>query len=287
MKVFVTIIFVLASCVVFSNAYSFDSRSQKELKLPSESTVYKGKSQCGHFFKYGSPAILNRGYANHSFYTCRRAYASMYDPNLKVPIWVAEHLNSSTIKGSANREGLDFVQDPLVPAIYQASHHDYYRSGYQKGHMAPAADFKGDQLALNESFLFTNSVPQSPQQNMRVWSYLEKSVRQLVRRRGHLFIVTGPVFLTPNPLRIKSSISVPDALYKIILDPTTDSTIGFIIPNNNNVSDDFMRYQTSVREIEKITKIDFNPILSRSRADEIENSFGEILMPSFLPQDRF
>ena len=37
---------------------------------------------------------------------------------------------------------IDFIQDPLVPSIYQASHQDYFRSGYQKGHMAPAADFK-------------------------------------------------------------------------------------------------------------------------------------------------
>lgn len=267
-----------------SNA--FQIKHQPDLLLPIESSVRKGANSCPNFFKFGAPYILDTTTSQRSFFSCRRAYASMYDPNLKVPIWVAEHLVGKDTKGSASRNNIDFIQDPLVPSIYQASHQDYFRSGYQKGHMAPAADFKNDQVALNESFLFTNSIPQAPQQNMRVWNYLESSVRQLLRRRQELYVVTGPVFLNPRPNKINNSVSVPDAVFKVIHDPSTDTMTAFMVPNGDSVSDDFTQYQTTVREIEKKTGINFNPKLTRSQADTMEVNGGDIIMPKFVPRER-
>lgn len=47
-----------------------------------------------------------------------------------------------------------------MPDLYKAKLSDYLRSGYDRGHMAPAADCKYSQNAMDETFYLSNIAPQ-------------------------------------------------------------------------------------------------------------------------------
>jgi endonuclease G len=235
-------------------------------------TVTQGKPNpnCAQFQVYGYPATSDTKILRRGFYTCRIGYAALYDPAERTPLWVAEHVSKINFAGAAERDQLDFVPDPDIPSGALPSQSDYERSGFDRGHMAPAADFKSSQLAMNATFQFANAIPQTPQSNRGVWKQLEDATRELAIRRGELYVITGPVFSTPQRARLNGRISIPDAVFKILVDPKARSMTGFIIPNTASVGKDFRVYQVKVRDVERSTGLNFNPQLSRSLADKME-----------------
>ena len=97
-------------------------------------------------------------------------YTVSYNKDLKIPNWVSYELTREETKGKEKR-GNRFIADPLVTGPI-ATNADYTRSGYDKGHMAPAADMKWSPEAMKESFYFSNMCPQHPQLNRRGWKNL-------------------------------------------------------------------------------------------------------------------
>ena len=81
---------------------------------------------------------------------------------LRHPNWVAEHITAETLKAGegVGRGNSQFKEDPTVPDLYKAKLSDYLRSGYDRGHMAPAADCKNSQSAMDETFYLSNIAPQ-------------------------------------------------------------------------------------------------------------------------------
>lgn len=96
---------------------------------------------CPQLQAYGYPAASDSKTLRRAFYTCRVGYASLYDPAERIPLWVAERVRRINFSGNAERDQLDFIQDTDIPvdALPRAS--DYAGSGFDKGHMAPAANF--------------------------------------------------------------------------------------------------------------------------------------------------
>ena len=116
----------------------------------------------------------------------------MYDPKYKIPKWVKYELMSTETDGPYSRKGLNFCQDPSAN-LPQADDYDYKNSGWSKGHMAPAADFKWSRQAMIETFYYTNCCPQNQSLNSGQWNTLEKKVREWANRYGSVTVVTGPL----------------------------------------------------------------------------------------------
>jgi len=70
------------------------------------------------------------------------------------------------------------VEARIYPA-HRSSLKDYCRSGYDRGHMVPAADQTFSQEAMNETFYLSNICPQNAHLNRVYWSKIEKSIRIL------------------------------------------------------------------------------------------------------------
>lgn len=253
--------------LAFLSGISFADALTQE--VPSV-TQGKPNIKCPQFQVYGYPSTTDKKILRRGFYTCRIGYAALYDPAERIPLWVAEHVRRSNFSGNAERDELDFVPDFDIPSGAMASPSDYAGSGFDKGHMAPAANFKSSQAAMNATFRFANAVPQAPQCNRGIWKKLEDATRELAIRRGDLYVVTGPIFFGATRNRLKNRVSIPDATYKILIDAKSNSMTGFVIPNSSSPGRKFRNYQVKVREIEKLTGLNFNPNLSRTMADKME-----------------
>lgn len=120
-----------------------------------------------------------------------KGYTVSYNKDLKIPNWVSYELTRQETKGKEKRSD-NFIADPLVKGTI-ATNADYARSGYDKGHMAPAADMKWSPEVMKESFYFSNMCPQHPQLNRRGWKNLEEKIRDWAIADSAIIIICGPI----------------------------------------------------------------------------------------------
>lgn len=192
----------------------------------------------------------------------RKGYTSCYSPSLMQPLWVAWTLSADRCKGIVSRDTEVFTEDVSVERP-RADTYDYNGSGYDRGHMCPAADNKWNKVAMAQSFLMSNICPQHPELNRGDWNEIEQQCRIWAKKYGEIYIVCGPVFLNRSHKKIgKHKITVPDAFFKVVLRTKPQvCAIGFICKNTaGNHKTDF--YVNSVKEVERITGYKFFPEIS-------------------------
>ena len=273
---------VITSLLLSNSALGKEKVAKAELIVVSAPSVTQGRpnNNCPQFQVFGYPVIADPKVLRRAFYTCRMGYAGLYDPSERTPLWIAEHLTKSGFAGDAQREYLDFIPDPDIPRGAMPKPGDYAKSGFDKGHLAPAADFKNSQAAMTEAFQFGNAVPQAPESNRHTWKQLEDATREIALRRGEIFVVSGPIYSQSPRRKLGNSVSIPDATFKILIDAKGRTMTGFVVPNSPDVDKDFRVYQVKIREIEKLTGLNFNPNLSRLEADKLEVlTGGDWVMP--------
>lgn len=202
----------------------------------------------------------------------RTGYTVSYNSATRLPNWVAWQLTSAHTSGPYKRGGIDFAEDEEV-AEPRATDNDYYRSGYDRGHMCPSADNKWSETAQRESFLFTNICPQNHSLNAGDWNEMEQQCRRWANELGSIYIVSGPILYKGKHKTIgKNKVVVPEAFFKVVLcTKGTPKAIGFIYKNQpgNRPKGD---YVNTVDEVERITGIDFFPALPDDVEDKVEAS---------------
>ena len=198
-----------------------------------------------------------------------------FNPELNIPNWVAWELNSSKLIERESRAG-HFYPDPDIPRGIETG--DYSNSGYDRGHMCPAADNKWDKQAMRESFYMTNICPQHHNLNRGDWKELEDDCRRWVEESGTIYIACGPILYKNDISYIgeERKIRVPNAFFKVILaglDEGKPRAIGFIYKNTsgNNPLD---HYVNSVDQVERITGLDFFSQLPDDVENEIESNYN-------------
>lgn len=208
----------------------------------------------------------------------RQGFTISYNKTTKTPNWVAWHLTKGHTYGRIQRETQAFQEDSSVPAP-RATLDDYYNSRYDRGHMCPAGDNKWSEQSMSQTFLLSNICPQNHGLNKNAWNDLEIQCRDWAREYNSVDIVCGPVYRTATrsdgKMRAsafqkyigRNKVWVPDAFFKVVLcRGRQPKAIGFIYENRGGqqrMSD----CMCSVDDIERITGIDFYPLL----ADDVEN----------------
>ena len=202
----------------------------------------------------------------------RTAYTASYNSDTRLPNWVAWQLTAEHTSGPHKRGGIDFAEDEDVPEP-RATDWDYYRSGYDRGHLCPSADNKWSEAAQRESFLFTNICPQNHSLNAGDWNEMEQQCRRWADELGSIYIVSGPILYKGRHKTIgKNKVVVPEAFFKVVLCTEGEpKAIGFIYKNQpgNRPKGD---YVNSVDEVERITGIDFFPALPDDVESRVEAS---------------
>ena len=199
--------------------------------------------------------------------------------------WVAHIISKDVAKGRTTRSN-DFRQDPLV-STGSAEEADYFLKskktdgdweydgyGYDRGHLAPSADFRWNQTALSESYFYSNMTPQHPDFNRGAWAELESYIRgYAIENNVDVFVVTGPV-LNENLSKVERSINgltLPEYHFKVAIDPLNAQAIGFLMPNEK-CELPLEAYAKSIDEIEELTGLDFFNGLEDNMEMAIEKS---------------
>lgn len=183
-------------------------------------------------------------------------YTVSYNKNWKIPNWVAYQLTAQETMGEVPRSN-NFFPDPQAGGVVTSTY-DYRNSGYDRGHMAPAADMKWSQAAMNESFYLSNICPQNHNLNDGDWRVLEEKVRNWAKKYGHIYIACGPIVTENHHTIGYNEIAVPEKFFKVLLKETDGiyETIGFLFSNEAGHKP-LSSYAVSVDSIEAITNIDF------------------------------
>lgn len=200
-----------------------------------------------------------------------KGYTVSYNYDWKIPNWVAYELTDIEVKGEVPRYNR-FKPDPMVPQNATATTDDYKHSGYDRGHMAPAADMKWDEQVMKESFYLSNICPQNPNLNGGVWKDLEEQVRDLATQKGNIFVVCGPIVNNTEQTIGANKVVVPQAFYKVLLQEDEGKlyAIGFIYENKSG-RQPMSTYAKTIDEVEEITNIDFFPSLPDRIEKRIES----------------
>ncbi|HEX8285719.1 MAG TPA: DNA/RNA non-specific endonuclease [Pyrinomonadaceae bacterium] len=202
-------------------------------------------------------------------------FAVSYHRDKGRPNWVSWHLASSWL-GSTPRQD-DFRNDTTLPAgWYQVQGTDYSGSGFDRGHHCPSADRTLTVADNSSTFLMTNMLPQSPDNNQGPWANMENYLRTLVTSGNELYIVmggsgsggTGSNGGTTTTIA-GGKVAVPSQVWKVVIVlpsgtndvtrvTTSTRTIAVLMPNTQGIrAADWKTYRVSVDQIESATGYDF------------------------------
>ncbi|MEI6277343.1 MAG: DNA/RNA non-specific endonuclease [Prolixibacteraceae bacterium] len=199
------------------------------------------------------------------------AYTLNYSEPNEQAQWVAYLLTKEHVSNKVAKRTNKFIIDPLV-STGSANNSDYLKSGYDKGHLAPAGDMSWSSIAMAESFYFSNMSPQTPAFNRGIWNKLEAKVRDWAIEYDSLYIVVGGIFKDNQPTIGTDKVSVPKSFYKVILKYSRGDVkgIGFLIPNKGS-DQPLQSFACSINSIEALTGIDFYPLLPDAEETAIES----------------
>lgn len=204
----------------------------------------------------------------------REGYALGYSETHEQAAWVIYRLTAEEVKTKAAKRDDSFKEDPAIPTG-SATLADYRNSGFDRGHLAPAADMGYSVQTMEDSFYMSNMSPQSPDFNRGVWKRLEEQIRAFAITEGDIYIVTGPV-LPKTKTEAKSigdnEVTVPSAFYKVIWDRTPpEKMLGFVLPNegSNRTLKDFA---VTVDAVEQLTGLNFFSELPTEKQEDLEST---------------
>lgn len=196
-------------------------------------------------------------------------FSLVYNDSAEQADWVSYRISIHDIERNIERTN-DFREDTLVKSG-SASLSDYSGSGYDRGHLAPAAIMKTSNEAMSESFLMSNISPQLPSFNRGVWKRLEEKIRFWSEKFDSLLVISGPILDNPIDTIGSNQVLVPSAYFKTIIAFKGEDKrgIAFLLPHESS-SASLYSFATSIDHIEELKEYDFYCNLSISDLNTIE-----------------
>ncbi|OAV98245.1 hypothetical protein PTTG_00300 [Puccinia triticina 1-1 BBBD Race 1] len=279
-------------------------QQQHFFSAPQAPPIPHHSSSLQEILRFGNPGPISDFFA-------REAYAVGYDRRTRNPAWTAEHLTSSNLKSGdgddkPDRSHSTFHEDMSIPSQFRSKLSDYFRSGYDRGHMVPAADAKRSQSAMNQTFLLSNIAPQVGEGfNRDYWAHLEGFVRQLTNSFQDVYVFTLPMYLPKqDPVTNKQIVSyevignppnvaVPTHFAKVVfatggkLDSGGQGVLGSFVLPNDKISNDqpLTSFEVPVESVERSAgltllpeSVKSNPVrlCSTVQCDSILRSLSQI-----------
>uniref|UniRef100_A0A8C8RTC6 Endonuclease n=1 Tax=Pelusios castaneus TaxID=367368 RepID=A0A8C8RTC6_9SAUR len=230
-----------------------------------------GGAARGELAKYGLPGLAQ--------VRSRESYVLCYDPRSRGALWVLEQLRPETLRGSSDRAACDFREDESVHEYHRATNADYRGSGFDRGHLAAAANHRWSQQAMQDTFYLSNVAPQVPHLNQKAWNNLEKYCRSLTKYNKNVYVCTGPLFLprmeADGKMYVKyqvigkNNVAVPTHFFKVLILEKLGGEIElrpYVMPNSPvEETIPLERFLVPIESIERASGLLFVPnILKRT-----------------------
>ena len=199
-------------------------------------------------------------------------YTVSYNADYRIANWVAYVLTDKEARSDKAERQNKFVVDPLVKGA-SATNEDYTRTGYDRGHLAPAGDMKWSEKAMRESFYLSNITPQKPGLNRGIWKELEEQIRLWARENGAVLIATGPVIPDEELSRLgKNRVGVPRHFYKVLCMVVNNRLegVGFLFENRDYGTTPLRQLMVPIDSVEQVTGIDFFQVLPDAEERQME-----------------
>ncbi len=229
----------------------------------------------------GNPSGATGDIANENNYLMvKPQYSLSYNRSKATPNWTAWRLDGSWL-GSAPRQD-DFRPDPELPAgWYQVTDNDYSGSGYDRGHMCPSGDRTNTIPNNSATFLMTNMVPQTSENNQGPWEEFETYCRTLAGQGNEVYIISGPV---GNIGTIAGGrVVIPQYTWKVVLILPNGAddlqrinrgtrTFGIIVPNFPplNINAPWRQFRVTVDAVENVAGYNFFSNVPKNTQELIE-----------------
>tara|TARA_R110002012_G_scaffold313517_1_gene525181 strand:- start:8935 stop:9705 length:771 start_codon:yes stop_codon:yes gene_type:complete len=195
----------------------------------------------------------------------RADYEFKYNEKFELPYYVKYTINQIDVSGKGDREGSKWEADSLV-TTGTAVDKDYVGSGYDRGHLKPAAASKTNQEHMNQSHLFSNCSPQAPSFNRGGWRVIESDVRGIVanKEQDSVIIYTGPVLNNITEfIGNENQIGIPKYHFKAVLYGDSSKAYAYLCPNKK-LEKPYSNYIISIDSLESIINIDLYQGLHKS-----------------------
>ncbi|MDZ4081783.1 MAG: DNA/RNA non-specific endonuclease [Bdellovibrionales bacterium] len=215
-------------------------------------TVVFSALSCTSIQKQALPPVSELPKPNSDVVELDHTYFQIqYSKTHRLPVLVQYTVSKADLKGSGKRRD-NFHEDKKLAAleIEPVGPEDYPGKLFDRGHMAPAADFNRSQEAMDATFVMSNMVPQKASLNRIAWSRLEAKVRTWICGEEKLTIFTGPVLNDKLP-RLEEEISIPERFFKVVFDETPPlKSIAFIYSQSDK-GNPILDRRSTVDEVEK------------------------------------
>ncbi len=207
-----------------------------------------------------------------------------YSSSHKAPNWVSWTTSAENL-GASGRSDETWRADPSLPNhLAFMSFHDYEAAGYDPGHLVPSADRTRTARDNARTYITSNTVPQSFNNNRGPWARLENETRRLVKEQDLVAHQLAGGVYGKEPLTIGDKVPVPNATWKIVVFLPRGQTladvsaqtrvISVVIPNNDvevSPGASFANFLTTPRQIEHLTGLSFFNTLPQGVADALRD----------------
>lgn len=296
----------------FSNIFS--SRPGSKAVVNEEGKKLKDFSKpnkCVRHYTWGAPKIKDTAITSRSLYVCRELFAVQYDPKLKVPLWASEQLTKYNLELESFENNIKLQPDLDLPTSIQQKPEDYLKTNYLPAPLASVRNMvinldntDADELrkvnleAISQAKKFSNTVPMINNNLANtIWRELESQTISFAKKASKLYVTTGVIYLNgeSNGKLAYSQTYIPTHFFKIMIDPDTHGSISYIIPNKEiltentkSISDQNNVYKCAggpcslsnfivhIKEVEKVTGMEFFPELNPNWAVQIKLNIGEL-----------
>ena len=181
-------------------------------------------------------------------------YISVFSKSKKYPVLVEWWVTKTMVTCSNPLKRKDnFKPDPKLSEHTDLSK-DYLGSGFDRGHMMPAADnLCQTQEVQDECFYFSNMSAQYHSLNAGDWKSLETFVREEVKKSDSIKVWCGNV----GDLQKIGNVTVPKYCWKVIYIKKTETWKSFVFVNEKTKPDGFENNEVKLSKIEKLTGLKF------------------------------
>lgn len=183
-----------------------------------------------------------------------KEYTTVFSKSKKYPVLVEWWLTKQKVTCTNPVPRKDqFIPDPLLASETDLTK-DYTGSGFDRGHMAPAADNQcSGPDAMKECFYFSNMTPQYGSLNRGDWKTLEMRTRELAQSQDSVRIWTGSVGESKKVQRL----SIPEKCWKVVYIKKTNEWQAYIFNNDQSKANGLEDNKVTIQDIEKLTNLKF------------------------------